>query len=157
MAFDGALEQRKIPYKNRADIFGSQLICNENDEVIAEEENLLINATTVSLDELYEFCESFGGVCYPAHIDRESNGIISVLGAFPDNSEFRFAELHNGELLEHYSKLISFEPRQFIKSSDAHYLWDISEKKNFLELDIERSADADEIRKRLFAFLRGAK
>lgn len=157
MEFDKALEHRKIPYKNRADIFGRQLICDENDEVIGEEENLLINATTVSIDELPEFVEGFGGVCYPAHIDRESNGIIAVLGSFPENAGFKLAELHNGELTEHYSKLISFEPSQFLKSSDAHYLWDISEKKNFLELDIERSASADDIRKRLFAFLRGAK
>jgi len=157
MEFDKALEQRKIPYKNRADIFGHQLICDENDEVAGEEENLLINATTVSIDELPELVEGFNGVCYPAHIDRESNGIISVLGSFPENSEFKFAELHNGELTEHYSKLISFKPEQFIKSSDAHYLWDISEQKNYIELDIEKSADADQIRKRLFAFLRGAK
>lgn len=157
MAFDTALEKRKIPYKNRADIFGRQLICDENDEVTGEEENLLINATEVSIDELPEWVEQFYGVCYPAHIDRESNGIISVLGSFPKDAGFKLAELHNGELTEHYSKLISFKPEQFISSSDAHYLWDISEKKNYLELDIEKSAPAEEIRKKLFSFLKGAK
>lgn len=155
--FEKALDERKIPYKNRADIFGNQLIVNEKDEVIGEEENLLINATTVSIDELPEYCESFSGVCYPAHIDRESNGIISVLGAFPENAGFGLAEVHNSELLDQYAELISFKKQQLITSSDAHYLWDISERKNYIELDIEKSASADEIRNKLFEFLRGAK
>ncbi len=155
--FETALDERKIPYKTRPDIFGNQLIVDENDEVMGEEENLLINATTVSIDELPEYVEAFGGVCYPAHIDRDSNGIISVLGSFPENAGFKFAEVHNGELTDKYAELISFEKPQIITSSDAHYLWDISEREKYLELPIDRSASADEIRKKLFEFLEGAK
>ncbi len=157
LCFDEFLEGKKIPYKNRSDIFGNQLIVNDCDEILDEEENLLINATAISVEEVLPIIESFGGVSYPAHIDRESNSVISVLGAFPENLGFRFAELHNGELKEGYGKLISSIQNRFITSSDAHYLWDISERENFFELDIDKSASADEIRKKLFAFLRGAK
>ena len=91
LLFEKELEGFKIPYKNNEDVFGKQLICDENDEIIGREENLLINATLVSIDDAREMCERFSGICYPAHIDRESNGVMAVLGAFPDG--YKLAEL----------------------------------------------------------------
>ena len=135
MNFDKYVESRRIPIKNRTDIFGNQLICDDEDNIIGTEENLLTNATTVSLDEAPELVKQFGGVCYPAHIDRQANGIIAVLGAFPEKPHFPTAEVHDSaqvdEYAERYKKLI-------VSSSDAHYLWDIREKSVFLELDCDR-------------------
>lgn len=157
LSFDSELEKRKIPYKNKSEIFGNQIICDENDEKIGIEENLLINATTLSIDEAFELCESFNGVCYPAHIDRESNGIIAILGAFPESPAFRFAELHNGELLEQYSEKTGIPKENFLVSSDAHHLWDIKERADYIELGNVGERNAEQIRKRLFEFLRGEK
>ncbi len=156
MEFDGEIEKRRIFYKNRKDIFGEQLIVNENDEVIGEEENLLINATTLPLEEVPALCEKYTGVCFPAHIDKQSNSIISVLGAFPKFPHFKFAELHSGDLRDDLSKVTSIPQNRFIISSDAHYLWDIKEKTDYIELP-DGAESAEEVRERLFAYLRGAK
>ncbi len=154
MAFDGEVEKKRINYKNKKEIFGAQLIVNECDEVIGEEQNLLINATSLSLEEASALCEKMGGASYPAHIDKQSNSIISVLGAFPESPSFGFAEIHNRELKDDLSRVYGIEQNRFIISSDAHYLWDISERENYIELEGE-SLSPDEVRKRLIAHLRG--
>ena len=156
MSFSDEVSKRRIFYKNRKDIFGEQHILNELDEVIGEEENLLINATTVSLDEVPELVARFSGICYPAHIDKQSNSVIAVLGTFPESPEFKFAELHNRELKDDLERVTHIPQSRFIVSSDAHYLWDIKEQTDFIELEGE-NISADEVRKELFAYLRGVK
>ena len=79
--------------------------------------------------------ESFGGICYPAHIDRESNGVIAVLGAFPETPKFYCAELHNREILADYIEKSGVSAEKMLISSDAHYLWDIKEKLDYLTLE----------------------
>ncbi len=154
MEFDKYLETRRIPIKNRKDIFGDQIITDEFDNIIGEEENLLINATDISVEEVRGIVESFGGIAYPAHIDRESNGIIAILGAFPFDKEFNIAEIHDTEKLCEYSKISGIPKERFISSSDAHNLWNINEKSNFLCLDADEN-NHDEVRKVLFKYLRG--
>ena len=148
MAFSEYIESRRIPIKNRTDIFGNQLICDDEDNIIGTEENLLSNATTVSLDEAPELVKSFGGVCYPAHIDRQANGILAVLGDFPEKPHFPVCEVHDSERTDEYAE--SYQKR-IVSSSDAHYLWDIREKSLFLELDCERENAA----RAVIGYLRG--
>ena len=74
--FSEEVNLRRIPFKNRVDIFGQQMIMDENDEVIGVDDYLLSNATQITVDEAPDMVNSFGGICYPAHIDREANGII---------------------------------------------------------------------------------
>ena len=148
MAFGEYIESRRIPIKNRTDIFGNQLICDDEDNIIGTEENLLSNATTVSLDEAPGLVNSFGGVCYPAHIDRQANGILAVLGAFPENPCFPVCEVHDSEKTQEYAEEYQ---KRIVSSSDAHYLWDIREKDMFLELDSERENAASAV----ISYLRG--
>lgn len=135
MLFSDEIQKRRILIKNRTDIFGNQLIMDCEDNIIDKEENLLSNATTVSLDEAPLLAESFGGICYPAHIDRESNGIIAVLGIFPNEPFFHCAEVYDREKLSRYKDLGSADSKKLIVSSDAHYLWDIKEKCEYIELE----------------------
>lgn len=132
--FDKALDSYRIPVPNRPDIFGRQLIMNEDDEVIGEVENVLSFATSLSFDEAPMFVESFGGICYPAHIDRPSNSVIAVLGAFPPNSKFACAELHGRERVTDYAVMASLPENKIVFSSDAHQLLDIKEASDFFLL-----------------------
>lgn len=154
MQFDEALNERRILFENRTDIFGNQFVCDSEDNVVGEEKFLLSNATTVSLDEAPALVESFGGICYPAHIDRDSNGIIAVLGAFPESPKFYCAELHNKEKVTDYIEKSGLCAEKIVFSSDAHYLWDIKEKSDYLKLDEmpEGSLNAGEI---IIKYLRG--
>ena len=95
LAFNDEVDTRRIRVKNREDIFGEQLILDEEDNVVAHEEDLLINATTIALDEAPQLAAQYGGICYPAHIDRPANGAIEILGDFPHYVGFHIAELHD--------------------------------------------------------------
>lgn len=151
MDFDRFVDSCRVKIKNRADIFGNQLIVNENDEQIGTEEFLLSNATAISLEEAPEAVKRFGGVCYPAHVDREANGIIAVLGSFPPTPAFPLIEVHDGTRRAEFAERCGKTEDRVIVSSDAHYLWDISEAREFFELE---SGKEDAV-KELFRFFRG--
>ncbi len=148
MAFDEYIAEKRIHIKNRSDIFGNQLLCDHEDNIIGEEEYLLTNATTLSLEDVPDAVNQFGGVCYPAHIDRQSNGIISILGVFPESPDFTCAEVHDPEKAGELSRQIG---KRTIVSSDAHYLWDIKEQREFFELD----CDKEDVAQQTIKYLRG--
>ena len=149
LAFNDAVDARRIRIPNRKDIFGEQLIMDSEDNVIGEEEHLLSNATTLSVEDVPQLVERYGGVCYPAHIDREANGIISVLGTFPETPHFDCVELHNGEKQTEYTERFSLEHKVFVVSSDAHYLTDMREENRYFELNDEPYSSAF-VRRQLF-------
>ena len=104
MRFDKALEVHRLKFKNRPDIFGEQLILDGMDNVIGTEEDLLSYATDISIEDAPALVKSYGGVCYPAHIDRDANGLIAILGDIPPDSEFLYYELHDGERIKEFSE-----------------------------------------------------
>ncbi len=146
LEFDKVIEDRRFKIKNRTDIFGNQLICDSVDNIVGTEEFLLSNATDVSFEDVYDLVKNHGGVCYPAHIDRDSNSVTAVLGGLPPNHPFKFSELHDKNKSERFIDTGC----QFIISSDAHYLWDISESENYFLLP----DDDENAVKNLFKFLR---
>ena len=156
MAFNDIIDERRIRIKNRTDIFGEQLILDENDEVIGHEEDLLPNATTVSIEEALPLVEGCGGVCFPAHIDREANGIIATLGMFPETPPFGCVELHDMEKLPALeAENPALKGKFAITSSDAHYLHMMRDKEAYFELDDEPFS-SDKVRSSLFELLRAA-
>ena len=133
--FNREVEKRQMPVKNREEIFGEQLIMNENDEVIGRKENLLITATDISLEEAPTLVKAFGGVCYPAHIDREANGVIAVLGDFPPEPVFSCAELRDPANAKAYRAAYPIlQNKTLVFSSDAHDLAAINGRVNSFEL-----------------------
>lgn len=155
MEFGEFIESKRIRIKNDSEIFGKQLVTDENDEICGEEEFLLINAVNISIDEAFDEVLARGGVCYPAHIDRSSNGIISMLGDFPPEPEFTAYELNDIASLDGcLSKfpIISERGLVHVASSDAHYLTDISEKGFAIELDDEPYS-SETVRNRLIDHL----
>lgn len=142
MEFDREITKRRILIKNRTDIFGNQFIVDENDNIIGEDEHLLSNATTVSLEECPALAKKYGGICYPAHIDRDANGIIATLGTYLKLDGFCTAEFHDKANIDSYKTKYRLESFPTVVCSDAHYLWDISEKENFFLLeDVPYSGD----------------
>ena len=156
MRFSDEIEARRIKIENRKDIFGNQFIMDENDEVIGEEQYLLSNATTVSVDDVKELVESFQGICYPAHIDREANGIISVLGMLPETPVFECVEFHSAQKIGEYEERFGVKDKVKVISSDAHYLGDVNENENYFVLEDEPYSSA-RVRAELFKVLRGQK
>ena len=153
MNFDAFLDSKRIKIRNRPEFFGEQLILNGEDELIGKEDFLLSNATTISVEDVSKHVLSYNGVCYPAHIDRDSNGIIAILGSIPPNADFTYFELHDGERISEYSKKYGIAEDRFIVSSDAHHLGNIRDKEFYFDLDT-RDDSQNEVRRKLFELLR---
>ena len=108
------------------------------------------------MDEAPLIVKKYDGVCYPAHIDRDANGIVAVLGTLPKTPYFNCVEIRDLENIEPFTKRFKLDDKIVVISSDAHYLQDVRDKENFFELDDEPYSSAL-VRKNLFKFLRGQK
>ena len=130
----GEFVQKKLPYiKNRPDIFGHQFIMDADDNVVREVPKLLSTATSLSLKEAVDAIRTLGGVCIPAHIDKSSYSVISNLGFIPPELDFSVFELKFPDKAQEFMRKHSICGK-VLHNSDAHFLWDISEKENFIEL-----------------------
>ena len=157
MQFGREVDAHRIRIPNRTDIFGDQIVTDAEDEPIATEEDLLPNATTITIDAVPALVERFSGICFPAHVDREANGIISTLGTFPEQPPFSCAELHDADNEETYKKMYPvLADKLILCGSDAHYLWDIRDAHAYFDLNDEPYS-GDFVRSQLFRRLRGEK
>jgi len=128
---------------NRVDIFGNQLLFDEEDRTAGEIERMLIAPTSISFDDLYNLTHKHNGAFIPAHIDRNTFSVISNLGFLPPHLNINTVEISTRGHDEGFDKLNSdlFLPRKAIYSSDAHQLWMMSERQNYLLLP-ELTAEA---------------
>jgi PHP family Zn ribbon phosphoesterase len=116
--------------ENKKAIFGNQLILDENDNVTGEEARLLLSSADIYSYQVKDAVKSAGGIAVPAHIDRESNGMISILGNLDDDYDaVEFSPYADAAFREIYGR-----GRSVLVNSDAHTLDKISEAVNFLEL-----------------------
>ena len=142
MDFDAYVYGRLIKFPNKEEIFGRQQIYDGNDCVCGTEPNLLINATEISFDGLWELVRSYGGVMFPAHIDKTANSLIANLGFIPPDSRFRTAEVKDLKKLHQLKREQPYlENCRIISNSDAHYLEYIHEPELTIQAE-ERSAAA---------------
>ncbi len=132
------------PIPNREKIFGEQLLCDDEDNVVGKEERLLITATSIGLDTVPELVASYGGVAFLAHIDRKSNGALAILGSLSEDLGFALAEVSKLSRPADYAGRFPF--LSFVGDSDAHQLTDIAEGggDNELAADFESAADVVE-------------
>ena len=125
----------ELPYDRS--IWGNQLVMDENDVVTAEVDKLLTLACGLDLYAATALCRDLGGVAVPAHVDRDSYSLLSVLGFAPEDLPFPAFELHRPE--HALAGLLAAgrmpEGREILTSSDAHRLLDISEHPRVLAGD----------------------
>lgn len=142
LAFDEYVygKLQKIPNKEK--IFGEQLIYGCDDNIAGHEPNLLINATDIMFDDVWDLAKSYDGVMFPSHLDKTTTSLISNLGFIPPGSKFTTAEIKN---MDNYHRLKKEHPFlehcRIVSNSDAHYLEDINEPGLTLETE-ELTADA---------------
>ena len=135
MEFDSYVYDRLIPFPNKEEIFGRQLIYNDQDQICGTVPNLLINAADISFEGLWELVRSYGGVMFPAHVDKTANSLIANLGFIPPDSRFKTAEVKDLTKLHGLKKTDPYlEKCRIISNSDAHYLEHIHEPKLTLEV-----------------------
>ena len=153
MNFYGEYREHRAKIKNKVGIFGDQLILDEEDNVTGTDEYLLLPATDLSIEDAAALARSYGAAVFPAHIDRQENGIIAVLGDLPDEPDFRCVEFYDKTKREEYFKTYSLDGRAVLTDSDAHYLWNINEAENYLMIDDEPYS-SDLVRRRLIEMIK---
>jgi 3',5'-nucleoside bisphosphate phosphatase len=112
--------------ENQAEIFGYQIVVDENDEVEDLDKRLLIGATTLNCERVVKLIHDFGGLAIASHVDRQGFGIFSQLGFIPAGLKLDGLEISKrtdgGTIRERYPQCRDYS---LITSSDAHYLHDI--------------------------------
>lgn len=123
LSFSDYVKSTMPPIKNKPAIFGEQLICDENDNVIGQEDILLVTASGISTERAVKTVSQHNGICYPAHIDRSSFSILSNLGVIDKYFGFKCAEIFDvmkaDELKNKHPYLNELK---ILSDSDAHYL-----------------------------------
>lgn len=130
VSFGEMLRDHLPKRKNKPSLFGEQWVMNEDDEIIAREDALLIGATDLPLNQCAHLVLEAGGVPVPAHINRGSNGLLINLGMMPENVTFSSVEVWR-----HLPCPLNVQDgKHVLHSSDAHYLGDIQERDFMLRL-----------------------
>lgn len=124
------------PIQNRKDIFGNQIIMDENDDILKEVDRLLVTACSLSIDEVFNMVKGLGGIVFPAHVDRSSYSILSNLGFIPKNLNVSFVEVSKNisDINGYISGVSCLKDMKALRNSDAHTLGDISERENYIEI-----------------------
>ena len=96
------------------------------------------------------------GAAVPAHVDREGNGIIAMLGDLPEAPAFAAVEYRDEANAACYERQHPrLRGKRKIVSSDAHRLWEIAEPGYEIELPCKKDADAQAVRTALIDYLNG--
>ena len=128
MDFDTYVYDRLMPFPNNEEIFGRQLLYDTEDQVCGSIPNLLINATEIFFEGLWELVRSYEGVMFPAHVDKSANSLMANLGFIPPDSQFKTAEVKDLRQLHRLKKAHPYlEGCRIVSDSDAHYLEHIHE------------------------------
>jgi len=130
------VRERQLFVENRPEIFGRQLVMDENDEVTDTEPRLLITAASIGVYEVSALVSSLGGIAIPAHIDRSAFSLLSNLGAFDETMGFPVVELSAAADPARMAALCpALKGVPYIVDSDAHRPCDIPDAAHTLEAD----------------------
>ena len=114
-------------------IYGDQIICDEHDNNVGTLSKLLITATGFDVYDTFNLAKKYNGIAVPAHIDKNSYSVLSVLGFMPDDINFTAVEVKDVTNLETFIKRGQLEDiYEVISSSDAHTLEQIACKEKIL-------------------------
>ena len=140
MAFSDFVGTKLPPMPNNPKVFGAQILMDSEDTVLGEETLLLAGAADIGLYDVPKLMEKFGGLSFPAHVDRPSNSLLSQLGIWTPDLDFPLAEVSR------YCPLNLLERRdlcglRYISACDAHDLTQIPDAHQYMEVP-EKTAEA---------------
>lgn len=123
-----ALTMQEILYRdlrgsNRPELFGDQVVVNEEDEVERFNDRLLIGAVQVELNRLVDEVRKLGGLSIASHVDRPAFSILSQLGFVPEGLRLDALEVSRHQRVEtEKERLPMLEGFPLVAFSDAHFL-----------------------------------
>jgi anti-sigma regulatory factor (Ser/Thr protein kinase) len=109
-----------LPGRNVDAAFGSQVIANEDQEVLGFDEHLLSGATQWSVEEVVRAIHAAGGLAIAAHVDREAFGFVGQLGLIPPGLGLDALEVSAGTPLPAARTRFGGSRLPLVTGSDAH-------------------------------------
>lgn len=106
---------------NNVEYFGEQFVVDATGEFVRHEERLLLNSANISLEDAAAQVRDLGGLAVPAHIDRQANGLIALLGLIPPGFEALELSRHitPEAALQKYPQVKNYP---LLQSGDVHLL-----------------------------------
>ena len=117
--------------ENKEEVFGYQLLTDQNDEYKSKVNRLLATAVNLNIQDVIDKVLSRNGLVIPSHIDR-SYGLITNLGFLPPEIELNIMEIGKNSKVSRVKEKFPFlQEHSLIKNSDSHHLNDL---KPYMEL-----------------------
>lgn len=132
--FSALVEAHLPPLPNDPAIFGPQVLMDREDHVVGEEKRMLAGATDIGIYEAAPLVAQYGGVAFPAHVDRPSFSLLSNLGLWDPGLGFPLAELSRSCPPEFPAGRRDMAGVAVIRGCDAHYLDQIADAGQSMEL-----------------------
>lgn len=127
------LDEHRLMLPHRPEKFGQQIVMNDKDEVVEEYSITLMASIDLGIDQIIETVFEMDGVVFPAHINKQANSVLANLGFIPKGWPIAAVEVfkasENIEVVNQYK-----EQFRILTNSDAHYLQDISEAENSVDI-----------------------
>ena len=127
--FSDQIYTRLPGIKNRPERFGNQWLCDDEDNRTGQLDKFLLNATDIGIYDVAGMAADFGGIAFPAHIDRDSFSLLSNLGLWDNGMGFAFAERTRT------ADLLRLPDIPYLVNSDAHRLDTVPDAE--FRLDVE--------------------
>ena len=138
------LVDKKMPdIENDIEHFGEQFVIDETGDFIRRELKMLSTSSELSITDTFYEVNKLGGWMIPAHVNRKTNGLLSILGFVPTDIAIDALEisLHLSKE-EAYQKFPQIRGYPLIQNGDVHLLGDFAGTNEF---NIER-VSVDELR-----------
>ena len=127
------LVDKKMPaIENDVDHFGEQFVVDETGDFIRRETKMLSTSSDLSITEAFNQVNMLGGWMVPAHVNRKTNGLLSILGFVPTDIAIDALEisLHLGKD-EAYRQFPQIRRYPLIQDGDVHLLGDFAGTNEF--------------------------
>lgn len=134
--FDEQVYDALLPIENNPDYFGDQVIVDKDENIVGIEDRALINSVVWDFETTVNKVKELNSICFPAHIDAQTNSVISQLGFLPSGLAIDgvgiTARCNISDFLQANSYLKDIT---IIRNSDAHYLNDMGSGSCFARLE----------------------
>ncbi len=125
LAWEELVHKTMPQIANKPNIFGDQLLFDENGQVKGQFKHLLSQSCGISLEKVVADVINLDGVSVPSHVFRKANGIMSVLGFIPQDLKIFSIEISRQRYSESSVSREVASRYNCIVNSDAHCLRDL--------------------------------
>lgn len=134
--FQTYLDQHLGVIPNNPDLFGYQLLVDEDENILEEFDNYLGASLDVSIEELEQKVHELSGIFIPAHIDRPRNSLFSQLGFFPSELKVDAMQISKGVDEKNIREIFGIASEiTLVKFSDTHFPADLGKTYSFFDME----------------------